>query len=289
MSVPTFRNPLLLSVILTALTGFSLPPVAAAASAGGELTVRTADGFSGGKIYLPRAGAPMPCILLLHGSEGGFAGWSHVTAVRFAAQGFAAMPLSYSRGGTPWQAGDIVDVDLDITESALKWLRDNDKIDCTSIGLYGASRGAEHALLLASLLAAEDSPVQPDAVAVHAASDTVRGPFIAQRANHGDKDESRSQSSNWGRAWRWRGGYDQVEPGNRIKIERYPGPLFLSHGEIDKVWSASNTRRLAALMSGAANAPEVHIFPGQGHVLDSEAKNRFYQALFAFFERHLSP
>lgn len=69
------------------------------------------------------------------------------------------------------QAGGIVDVPLDRTVDALQALREHPATG--KVGLYGVSRGAEHALLLASILAKAGSTSYPDAVAVHAASDHV--------------------------------------------------------------------------------------------------------------------
>ena len=45
------------------------------------------------------------------------------------------------------------------------------------------------------------------------------------------------------RARRWRGAFDQIRPGLPIKIEDYAGPVILSHGEQDKVWSYRQTER----------------------------------------------
>ena len=65
--------------------------------------------------------------------------------------GFLAYPHAYSRDGNAWNAGAIKDVPLEHTAAALQALRDFDS--CSGkVGLYGLSRGAEHALLLTSLM-----------------------------------------------------------------------------------------------------------------------------------------
>jgi hypothetical protein len=56
----------------------------------------------------------------------------------------------YSRGGNAWHADDIVDVPLDATADALLRLRGSPLVR-EKVGLYGASRGCEHALLLIAL------------------------------------------------------------------------------------------------------------------------------------------
>ncbi len=285
------RRPLIsaLARSVLALGVLAVSGVAQTLSAQADLKVWYADGLEGQRLYLPQGKGPHPCILILHGSEGGLAGWSHVGAMFLVMHGFAVLPWNYSKGGSYVRSGDILDVDLDDTEAALTWLRDNNVVACAKVGLYGGSRGAEHALLLTSLLAAENSPQVPDAVAVHASSDTIRGAFFADRVKPDGTYDGRGQYSSQHKAWRWRGRYDDVDPGTRIKVERYRGPLFLSHGEDDEVWSVNNTRRIEGLLRGAGRNPEVHYFAGQRHSLDAESKNLYNEQLIDFFRRYLSP
>ena len=92
-------------------------------------------------MFAPKGVPKAPAILLLHGSDGRFSGWSYLLAYDFAAAGFVAMPFGYSVGGDAWFAGDIHDVELQDTVVALRALR---SADCVNgmIGLYGVSRGA---------------------------------------------------------------------------------------------------------------------------------------------------
>lgn len=99
--------------------------------------------------YGPPGEGPFPAIMLLHGSEGSRSGMIYRTAAVLAAHGFLAMAFPYSNGKN---SGDIIDVPLDRTAEALSSLRAW-SIAGTKVGLYGISRGAEHALLLASLMA----------------------------------------------------------------------------------------------------------------------------------------
>ncbi|WP_235272409.1 acyl-CoA thioester hydrolase/BAAT C-terminal domain-containing protein [Halomonas sp. KO116] len=43
-----------------------------------------------------------------------------------------------------------------------------------------------------------------------------------------------------------------------IEIERYPGPLLLSHGTKDQVWSVEMTQRLVTRLREHGRHPEVH-------------------------------
>ena len=48
-----------------------------------------------GTTYGPPGEGPFPAVLLLHGSEGPWSGWSHRNAVILAAHGFLAFPFGY--------------------------------------------------------------------------------------------------------------------------------------------------------------------------------------------------
>ena len=108
-----------------------------------------------GTTYGPAGEGPFPSVMLLHGSEGGMSGWTHRTAAILAANGFLCYPHNYSKGGNAWNAGHIEDVEISRTAEALAALRSfatgNGKV-----AVYGVSRGAEHALLLSSLMAQHD-------------------------------------------------------------------------------------------------------------------------------------
>jgi hypothetical protein len=118
--------------------------------------------------------------MILHGSEGAWSGWSHRNAVIFAAHGFLAFPFGYSKGGNAWNAGNIIEIPLDRTVEALAALRAFPYTG-PKVGLSGVSRGAEHALLLASLMARDAVQGLPDAIAVHSPADVICGSFDARR------------------------------------------------------------------------------------------------------------
>lgn len=235
--------------------------------------------------YGPPGDGPFPAILLLHGSEGKWSGWSYRVAAILAAHGFLAMPFGYSNGGNSWNAGDIIDVPLDRTAEALAALREHE-LSGSKIGLYGVSRGAEHALLLASLMARDGVPGLPDAIAVHSPPDVICGAFNARMF----RDSGDPGWQPWDpakRAWTWRGSSDELLPTTEIEIERYDGPLFLSHGTQDKVWSAEMTGRLLNRLKRHGRTPNVHLYEGEDHGFSSEGENRHHELLIDFFAHHL--
>lgn len=238
--------------------------------------------LKGACLHVPKGTERSPGILLLHGSEGGFSGWSSWLAFALAMKGFVTFPYPYSKRGNWWHAGDIHDVDLDETAAAMGWLREHPTAS-GKVGLYGVSRGAEHAILLTSLMAREAMAGLPDAVAAHSPSDTVVGAFIAG-TYHPKERETWDPSK---RAWRWRGSSEGLTPTTPIELERYCGPIFLDHGEDDQVWSVDCTRRLELRLKSSGRDPEVYYYPGEGHDFKCESRNTAHARLVAFFSKHL--
>jgi acetyl esterase/lipase len=239
-----------------------------------------------GTTYGPPEEGQFPAVMLLHGSEGGWSGWSHRNAALLAAEGFLAFPFSYSRGGNAWNAGSIENVPLDRSAEALAALQAF-PASSGKIGLYGVSRGAEHALLLTSLMARDNLDGLPNAVAAHSPPDVVCGAFDARSwRDIGDPgwrpwDPAR-------RAWSWRGSSDELLPTTPIEIECFAGPLFLSHGTADRVWSVEMTQRLDARLRRHGRQAEVHYYEGQDHILDAAAENQHNLHLVSFFARTLT-
>ncbi len=184
-----------------------------------------------------------------------------------------------------WNAGNILDVPLDRTAEALSAL--HAQPISGKVGLYGVSRGAEHALLVTSLMARDEVPELPDAVAVHAPSDVICGAFIG--ANWRDTGDPGWQA--WDpalRAWTWKGASDALLPTMPIEIERYVGPLLLTRGANDTMWSADLTRRLEARLRLHGRTPEVHVLPSQDHAPMDAGENAYHRCLIDFLHRALT-
>ena len=145
---------------------------------------------------------------------------------------------------------------------------------------------SEHALLVTSLMMRDGLGGVPDALAAHAPSDGICGGFDA-RAYRDVGDLGWQAWDTARRAWTWRGRSDDLLPTTPIEVERYHGPIFLSHGTHDRVWSHKMTERLAERLRLSGNVPEVHLYEGQEHVPNSEGENVFFADLIAFFESHL--
>jgi dienelactone hydrolase len=260
-----------------------------------ELRIVESDAQGLGHLYAPAGDGPFPAILLLHGSEGA-QGWvGHRDAAILAAHGFLALPLAYSVGGNPWVAGDIWNVALDETERVLGALREHRSCN-GKVGVYGWSRGAEHALLAAAMMARAGSSVLPAAVAAHAPPDRVMGAWRNLFYRHRDAGDPIQPPPVWGFrtdrlvegacAWTWRG--EPIADAAAIPIEAYAGPIFISVGERDEIWPAEMAPRLIERLRAAGRKPEFHTYKGQLHMPDPVAWNTHLQLLLGFFGRALS-
>ena len=247
-----------------------------------------------GHLYAPAGDERHPALLLLHGSEGALGWLDHRDAAIFAAQGYLALPLAYSVGGNFWIGGDIWNVALERTEQAMSALRAHPRCN-GRLGVYGWSRGAEHALLATAMMAEAPSPHLPDAVAAHAPPDHVCGAWRNLFFRHRERSDPIRPPPAWGfledridpaqAAWTWRGA--PLADGAPLPIEAYAGPVLLSVGEADELWPAAMAPRLAERLRAAGRDVELHVYPAQPHMPDPAAWNTHLENLLAFFGRTL--
>jgi hypothetical protein len=125
------------------------------------IAIRQFLSSTGGVIYWPANRLPRGGVVCLLGSEGGFAGWNELNCALLAANGFAALAHNYTPDARWLTHPDIDNVPLDRTEAALMALRDELAPHECGIGLFGVSRGAEHALLLTQLLVEDNGAARP--------------------------------------------------------------------------------------------------------------------------------
>jgi dienelactone hydrolase len=220
-------------------------------------------------------GPPRPGILVLGGSEGGR---PRYLARLLATQGFTSLALSYF--GEEPLTRDLVEVPIDHVESAIGLLTGRRETLEAPIGVIGASKGAELALLAASLL-----PVAIGAVVAFAPSSVTFG-GISFRA------EGRHRSS-----WSFRGTAVPFVPysfrpalclqgvsfaamyaaalddatavaGATIPVERAETPIMLISGGRDRLWPSSRMAEMIKVRLGehGGHHEVVHLdFPDAGH------------------------
>lgn len=247
------------------------------------LSVRQSVASTRENLYWP-SGELKGGIVCLHGSEGGWAGWNDLTCALFAANGFAALSHNYTLNARWPVHPDIDDVPLESTQLALAAMRQELAPFGYGLGLYGISRGAERALLVAQVLAEDGCPEIPDALAVHSPPDETWPAFIVADVMTGQPWAGDRQRP----AWSWRGSHERTQPGTLLGTASTPYPIFMTQGTEDQTWDAKMARRLVARLTQAGSAPEAHFFEGEGHIFRAAARDREWELLIAFFERHLA-
>jgi dipeptidyl aminopeptidase/acylaminoacyl peptidase len=255
--------------------------------AGGPVA-QVAQKFPGSKAFLPKT-LPAPGLLMLHGSEGGADGSIEEDAKFFAQSGYVVVTLCwFGCNGLP---NKILRVPLDRTVDAGTWLGSTTEVAGKKVGLFGWSRGAEQAVLIASVLGTK-TPFAT--VAVHAASDTVVSSYDPTTDNA--IMETRLGRSVVAPAWTFKGtpifgeqNANELGTGPRIEIEKYPGALFVSHGMNDQLWEVARSQRLVASRGRVVGLKtEAHYWPGEGHVIETQAtQDKFDAAILPFLAREL--
>jgi dienelactone hydrolase len=284
-----------LPLFLAACTGAPETGESAGASTA-ELATSPGDvpGFPGSKIYKP-ATLPSPGIVMLHGSEGGSAPYIQSFAAQIASAGFVVVTLCWF--GCPGKPDKLLDIPLESVVDMGQWLKTSGGVQGGKVGLFGWSRGAELSLLLTSLVGT--APFE--AVAVHAPSDTVVAAFDPAMAHvpphYGAIPETDAQGDTIpAAAWTWHGEPLHGEPsfnlasrGPTIAVTSYPGPVYVSQGEDDQIWSVDRGRHVVAERAAVpALVTESHFYPNEGHVLQTPADQAtMVREVASFFQRQL--
>ena len=103
-----------------------------------------------GVLYEPGDGRPHPGLIVLGGSEGGL---SESDSAMFASRGFTALSLAYFGAGR--MPPTLQNIPIEYFGRAIEWLRRRREVDGCFVGIYGASRGAEAALIAAATYTVE--------------------------------------------------------------------------------------------------------------------------------------
>jgi hypothetical protein len=255
-----------------------------------EVVITAIPELPGSKLMVRPDAIPAPGIVMLHGSEGGAAGYIDEDARRLAEEGFAV--LSFCWFGCPGKKAVIERIRLEDTVAAIDWLRAHDAVRGAPVGIFGWSRGAEQSVLLASLV--RNTSVVAT-VAVHAASDTVVASYDPQTQDSPWEMDPKTGEWVLAPAWTWQGQplYGErgsfSEPGPRIRVEDYTGAMFLSHGTDDDLWPVTRTQNIEQARNTAGGlSTEAHYWQGQGHIIEDAAMvEQYLVALTEFYKREL--
>lgn len=241
----------------------------------------------------PRSGrGPYPALLVLGGSECGLQS-AEATAAALASHGFAALALAYcswpNADGRPVPGMEELPqglwlVPLESAQRGLRWLERRPEVDSSRIGIWGGSKGAELALLVAS----EDSSVH--AVVAYAPSHVVwqgldfRGARRSSWSRDGspvpfvpftsDEDRIRDYTRGGPRyiVHLYRASLDDRDAVTKaaIPVERINGPILLVSGGNDLLWpSTYMAEQIVDRLSEAGSShPVTHLYyEGAGHAI----------------------
>jgi dienelactone hydrolase len=298
------------------MRGVRLPEAAillcALAARAAEVPVlRAAHPFAGSRLLLPnpavQGDAKRTAIVMLHGSEGGSQWLIKPEADLIASQGYAVLVLCYfdcNRGLTGVRQ-TLRDVEVSLVHRAVAWMREQEWSNGTAV-VYGFSRGAELTMVIGSLLSSESE--KPSALIAHSPSDLYnsywnwnwrepacwlcpagqgRCPGSVPQPSHqwnegcGPDNERRMDFSR--SAWMVEGA--SVPSGRRIDVQNIDVPTLITVGEADQTWPPDQTRRIETRMLAAGRNPEVHYFPGAGHVFGGDDENRRRTLVLSFLEK----
>ncbi|WJQ84185.1 acyl-CoA thioesterase/bile acid-CoA:amino acid N-acyltransferase family protein [Brevibacillus brevis] len=189
-----------------------------------------------------------PAIVVLGGSEGGIGSCSQFAAL-FASHGYPALALAY------FQCNDLPDdirqIPIEYVQRAIHWLQQQPSVHPDKITLFGRSKGAELALVTASI----DQHVH----AVIALSPSSAVSIGTDKAFAGS-DTFSPQSS-----WSFQGG---PLPFVEIPVEKINGPILFLSSDDDHWWPAAEhcEQMVERLKNHQFAHSVVHLrYPDTGH------------------------
>lgn len=261
-------------------------------------------------IFLPNDNKPHPGIVLFHGSEGGSQRNMWVHALLLAQSGFSVMTFCWWDCGRDTRSEPVQtlmsDIEIENSVKAIDWFRKSQHVQRQKgVGLYGISKGAELALVIASL--SDQLPFKVGAVVAHSPTDIIeKGSNInwldsrCWVCNEGVSECAFDQEF-WNRAcgkidgdfapkdrdslpmWRWKG--VRLAINSRIEFEKFAGPMLITAGEEDTVWLSDKNRvkRIESALRRAGRKPKVYMFPGEGHSFSIEAEQKRKALVDQFF------
>ena len=249
----------------------------------------------GAFVATPDGEGPFPAIILLGGSEGGDSAARRL-ATRFLEQGYAVIGYPFYSPAYFGQAAQFPDlprafaaIPVDRMETVMEAARANPAIGDAPIGLYGVSKGAEFALLAASLIEGFDAVAAivpsdvvwegwgPGIIEGESSSFSWRGeplPFVpyvgmtAEIAKYADPDATPRLRTpqDLGR----HRNPDRVAAA-RIRVEEIDEPVLVAGGDQDNTWASGEMAQYIAERRYAAGLPTVSlIFTDAGHGLSGD-------------------
>ncbi len=277
------------------------------------------EGALQGTLFCPKGDGPHPVVICLGGSDGWF---TEARSALLASHGIATFSVAYF-GGEPLPK-ELSEVTLEFFDRAVAWLTKYPAVDTGRMGIYGYSKGAELALLLAS----RDKRIR--AVAAYSPSSVVwQSPKAGAPKSSWTADGAplpftpmhfsglKILKLMTGQPIAFWEVYEQgltkhMEKAEaaRIPVENIAGPVFLVSGTEDGVWPSAEMADVVEKSLKKAGKDVTHLkYPKAGHLttlpglpapermdsllfggtskISSRALEDAWQKMVAFFTTHL--
>ncbi|MBV6324790.1 acyl-CoA thioester hydrolase/BAAT C-terminal domain-containing protein [Duganella violaceipulchra] len=234
-------------------------------------------------LYLPKTAAKVPVVVAIGGSEGGL-GTGDANGQMMAPHGIAVLGLAYfSASGLP---ATLDQIPLEYFIRALDFLQTQPEVDATRIGFVGGSRGAEAALLVASIDQRIKSVVvtTPSSVAwfgrtLPKSAWTWQGKDVP--AMSPTQDQALPQVGRFLAAL----DQQQVVRQARIAVEKINGPILLISAQNDQIWPSFQMSNDIAAELKAQHYPHAvtHDSYPTGHGFSQELAPHIKQSIIDHF------
>jgi dienelactone hydrolase len=182
----------------------------------------------------------VPGVIVLSGSEGGV---SRPNAALVASHGYHALALAYF--GFDKLPSELERIPVETVDRAVEWLRAQPGVDPNRIVLMGASKGAELALVAASMnkhvaavIANSPSSLVYEGVG---SSKTAVSSWTSKGADLAFAPYARNETYTKSRRLidLYNPTFDGAPASSRIAVEKIAGPILLISGKADALWPSS--------------------------------------------------
>ncbi|NLI13980.1 MAG: hypothetical protein GX425_15520 [Peptococcaceae bacterium] len=240
-----------------------------------------------GTLFLPAGEGKRPAIIVLGGSDGGT---YEPAAAIYASRGYVTLALAYF--GMEGLPDTLVEIPLETVERAIHWLEVHPGVDKNAIGVWGASKGAELALLAASHYPQIKAVVakSPSAVVFEGISDdfgenhksswTFKGepvpfvPIVFTEELAGSYFAAVAKKEPWPTAPMYEYALQNKEAVEKaaIKVEQINGPVLLVSGGLDGAWPSGKLSEMVMkrLKEKGHQFPDVRLhYQDAGHQISA--------------------
>lgn len=237
-----------------------------------------------GQLYVPPGSGRRPALIAFGGSEGGISGGVD-SAGELLPMGYAVLAIAYF--GAPGLPQNLDSIPLEYFDGVLAWLKQQPDVDPARLGVMGASRGGELALILAARYP-ELKAVVADVPSGYAWGRTAAtdGPAWTSGGQpvpwipwHGRMADPVTEPGG-GTAYSERAVFlddlakstpDQLDAG-RTKVENAGASIAMFAGEADQLWPSCPMAQVAMdhlVSSGhtASHTDLLRCYPDAGHLL----------------------